>query len=88
MRYEIAVRSQHAKNGARGRGPDHYVAVLEIPDGVEVPKCLNRHVLSVRGIKFYYIGEAYARFSGPRSRMGKLLAEAKEFIQSKEKEIK
>ena len=80
--YQIVTRSQRSRGSSANRfgGPDMYVAVLEIPIGVEIPRTLNRRVLAMRGIKFYHCGEGYSRHTGPRSMYQAALAEAREFV--------
>ena len=80
----VHIRKQHTKTGKSGEhGPDTYVAVTVAPDGVEVPYYLNQNVLAKRGIKIYYFGEGYGRYSGPRSMLGRSIAAAKEFAAGK-----
>lgn len=84
--YTVVTRSQHAKRGrSMFSGPDTYVAVVGIPEGVECPYVLNRKVLAKRGISFTYFGEGYREHIGPRSMLGKLIANAERFAREREK---
>lgn len=66
--YQIVSKSQHAKRGRNGfGGPDHYMAVLVVPQGATVPHVLRADVLRARGIEIHYVGEFYGRSTGPRS---------------------
>ena len=85
-RYEIVTRGQKARGSGRFKGPDHYIAVLEIPDGVEAPRVLRESVLDRLGIRKIYIGEYYDAHTGPRSRYARLMREAREFVARKEAE--
>lgn len=49
------------------RGPDTYVAILIVPEGVTPPKAMNRTVLERRGCHLVEVGRGYARAGGPRS---------------------
>jgi len=84
MRYEIRIRSQHSKGSRRGNfgGPDTYVSVLAIPDGVIAPASNFRAVMKARGISYTYIGEGYAEHSGPRSMLGQAKARAEALVAS------
>lgn len=74
----VEIRSQHSVGLSRGfGGPDTYVAVQVVPDGVEPLKCLNAMVAAKRGIKIIYCGEGYAsRQSTERSMLGAAKAKA------------
>ena len=55
---------QHVKTGRSGfAGPDIYIAVQEVPDGVEPLKALRAD--SAR--KRVHFGEGYSKHRGPRS---------------------
>jgi len=84
MNYTLQIRSQHSRGSSAHKfgGPDTYVAVTIAPEGVEVPKCLNRRVLDKRGIQIKYFGEGYSQHSGARSALGQSIAAAKTFIAS------
>lgn len=84
MTYEIHTRSQKSVGSGPGKfgGPDTYVAVTATPEGVETPRYLNRSVLAKRGIKIFYFGEGYSKHSGPRSMLGRALAEARFFQEN------
>jgi hypothetical protein len=75
MRAIVEVRTQHARTGRSGySGPNAYVAVQIVPDGVS-PLVALRHN-NVRGITIYYVGEGYKKHTGPRSRLGRALQRA------------
>ena len=76
----VEVRSQHSKGSSSSRfgGPDTYVMVQVVPDGVEPLSCLNHRVAKKRGIELIYCGEGYSnRQETTRSMLGGALAEAK-----------
>lgn len=82
MKAYIETRSQKAKGRWPKQGPDTYVAVQLVPDGIEPLKYLNHKVAEVRGIKIKIFGEGYSRNSGPKSMLGIALKEAKSFIKN------
>ena len=76
----IEVRSQKSIGSGSGRfgGPDSYVMVQVVPEGVERLKSLQHRAAENRGITLHYIGEGYScNKSTTRSMMGRALAEAK-----------
>ena len=85
MQIQIHTRSQHSRGSSAHQfgGPDTYVAVTVAPDGVAIPKCLNRAVLAARGIAIHYMGEGYSRHSGPRSMLGQAIAKAHQLAAAK-----
>ena len=85
MTYQIATRSQRARRGRGGfSGPDQYMAVLSIPDGAQVPGCLNQRVLAMRGIGIHYTGQFYSRHMGPRSAYARCWANARQYIAAQQ----
>jgi len=74
----VEIRSQSPKGSWPKSGPDRYVAVQIVPDGVERLSCLNRAVAERRGITIEYIGEGYYNRVGPTSSFGKAVAKAKD----------
>jgi len=75
----VEVRSQHSRgsSGSKWGGPDTYVAVQIIPDGVARLRYLNRSVAARRGIEIIYCGEGYQdRQKTTRSALGAALAKA------------
>jgi hypothetical protein len=82
---QVHVRSKRALKGRSGwSGPDTYVAVTIAPEGVNVPYTLNRSVLSKRGIGIKYFGDGYSDHTTMRSALGRALAAARAFAESKE----
>src|SRR5262245_9356732 len=81
--YRLEIRSQKSRGSAEGRfgGPDTYVAVQEIPEGVEPLYYLNYYNARRRGIKIHYMGEGYSAHRGERSMLGRALAKARAFIK-------
>jgi len=74
----VEVRSQKSvgRAGSFG-GPDTYVAVQVIPEGVEPLRQLNHAVAAKRGIEIIYCGEGYSdRCKTSRSMLGSAKAEA------------
>ena len=75
----VEVRSQHSVgNNANGfGGPDTYVAVQVVPDGVKKLTFLNRITARKRGIEIIYCGEGYSRnMKTDRSMLRQAIAEA------------
>lgn len=61
MRYEIHTRSHSTKRGFS------YVAVTVTPEGVEVPRVLNKAQLAKLGIEIHYFGEGKSDVKGEPS---------------------
>ena len=73
----VEIRSQHAKGIWPSSGPNTYVAVQVVPDGVNRLIYLNHKVAKSRGIKIIYCGEGYGnRRETTRSALGAAIAEA------------
>jgi len=72
MKAFIEMRTQHSVGSGNGfGGPDTYVAVQVVPDGVERLKQLRRDTAAKRGIKIIYCGEGYSsRQATTRSMLG------------------
>ena len=72
----VEIRSQHSVGSGSGfGGPDTYVAVQIVPDGVEPLRSLNSRVASKRGIRIIQCGEGYSRNQATeRSMLGAALA--------------
>ena len=73
----VEVRCQPAKGTWPAQGPDKYVAVQVVPEGVERLKTLNASAAEKRGIRIIYIGQGYWNRRGPTSALGIAIAEAK-----------
>ena len=84
MYKQLRVRSQKSVGAGNGKfgGPDRYICVLWSAQDVEYPYNTNQAVLAKRGISCKYFGEGYSRSSGPRSALGRALAEAKAFYDT------
>ena len=54
------------------RGPDCYVAILIVPDGVAAPRAMQRTTLERRGCRLVEVGRGYTRATGPRSALGRV----------------
>ena len=68
MKYSMEHRSQRSKRGRFGfHGPDHYTAVVGVPDDQEFPSVLNAQRILKRGGRVIYCGEWYGQHRGPRS---------------------
>lgn len=82
-RYILEVRThQYASQNSRGFcGPDAYVAVQIVPDGVEpLLEVLDPLEAARRGIEIRGFGEGYSYSDGPRSRLAKAIDRAERFI--------
>jgi len=77
----VEVRSMSAKGSWPHRGPDRYVAVQVVPDGVVPLKALNKYVAACRGIEIIFCGSGYYNRTGPRSSFGQALAEAEQIAK-------
>lgn len=82
MKAYLEVRSQKSKGKWPKSGPDIYVAIQIVPNGVSRLKYLNHKVANKRGIKIIYIGEGYSKNKGPKSSYGIALKKAREYIQN------
>ena len=69
----VEIRGQHSRGSSSNQfgGPDTYVAVQVVPEGVERLKALNRQVARNRGIEIIRVGEGYREHQGPRSMLGR-----------------
>jgi len=77
---QVEVRGQHSR-GANAQGfggPDTYVAVQVVPEGVEPLRRLDRKAAARRGIELIYVGEGYDEHRGPRSSLGRAIRKATE----------
>lgn len=79
MRAVVCIRSQHARGSWPSSGPDKYVAVQVVPDGVEPLKSLDRRIAARRGIEIHRFGEGYWNRTGPTSSLGKAKTAAEAF---------
>lgn len=84
MTYHIVTRSQHAAKGRAGfAGPDHYAAIVSVPEGVAFdPRStpLSLRTLKSKGIAVRFVGEYYGRFEGPRSKQHAVLSQARAIV--------
>lgn len=77
----IVTRSQHSVGGGSGfGGPDRYLALVGVPDGVEFNQStpLHRDRLAKLGIEVEVVGEYYGMHTGPRSSYAKLVTRAED----------
>lgn len=74
----VEIRSQHSRGSSANRfgGPDTYVSVQCVPDGVCPLTYLNRKVAKKRNIILIYCGEGYRKNDGPKSMLGQAIAKA------------
>lgn len=79
MKAYVEIRSQHSRGSVANRfgGPDTYVAVQVVPEGAERLRVLRRDLAERRGIRIEYCGVGYREHTGPRSALGRALAEAR-----------
>ena len=78
MRAIIEKRSQKPSGKWPKQGPDHYVAVQIVPDGVEPLTALREDVAAKRGIQIIRCGDYYWNSTGPRSKYAAAMAAAQE----------
>ena len=78
MRAIIEKRSQKPSGKWPKQGPDHYVAVQIVPEGVEPLTALRTDVATKRGIEIIRCGEFYGHSTGPRSKYAAAMARAEE----------
>lgn len=75
----VEVRSQPTKGRGWATGPDTYVAVQVVPEGIQPLVVLNSRTATLRGIEIIHCGEGYSnRQKTTHSMLGKALAEAKQ----------
>ena len=86
MQAFVEVRTQSPRGSGRNHGPDVYVAVQIVPDGVDRLKCLNRTVAEKRGIQIIHCGEGYQEHQGPRSAFGRALSKANALVEQTHQE--
>ena len=67
----IEVRSQCAKGAWPHSGPDRYIALQIVPQGVEPLRALQSAAAERRGILLVYCGEGYWNRTGLRSAYGR-----------------
>ena len=79
MTAHVEVRSQKAAGKWPKIGPDKYVAVQLVPQGVEPLTQLRQDIAKKRGIEIVRFGEGYSQHTGPRSMLGKALQEARDY---------
>lgn len=74
----VELRSQKSVGSGFRRfgGPDRYVAVQIVPEGVAPLRVLNHRAAARRGIRIVWCGEGYAEHDGPRSSLGQALDRA------------
>ncbi len=75
----VEIRSQHSKKSSPNGfgGPDTYISVQVVPDGVERLKVLNKRAAKERGIELIYCGEGYSnRVATNQSMLNQARAEA------------
>lgn len=82
----LEVRTQHAKRRGMFHGPDTYVAVQIVPQGAERLRSLNSCAAVKREIEILYFGEGYGEHSGPRSKLGRAIAVAGEYVKKYNRE--
>jgi hypothetical protein len=77
----VEVRSQKSKGAGRNKfgGPDTYIAVQVVPEGVTRLAVLNEKIARKRGIVIRFFGEVYYQHQGPRSRYAHTLARAQAY---------
>ncbi len=75
----VEIRSQHSRGSGSSMfgGPDTYVSVQIVPDGVARLTTLNCRNAKLRGIELIYCGEGYKdRQATIRSALGSAIVEA------------
>lgn len=80
MRRLICIRGQKSKGKWPHQGPDTYVAVMEVPEGVTPPKQMR----NIRGILVVHFGEGYNKRCGPTSSLGRAIRAAQEYCWAHE----
>lgn len=77
----LETRQQHTKGSWPRQGPDTYVSVQVVPDGVERLIVLNRRTAAIRGIKLIYCGQGYQdRCKTDRSTLGAAIVKAQHIV--------
>ena len=80
----LEIRRQHSVGSSNGRfgGPDTYVTVQIVPEGVAKLTQLKRSVAEKRGIELVHFGEGYSKHRGSRSALGRAILAAEEFVEA------
>lgn len=81
MKAIVEIRSQKSRGTFPKCGPDRYVAVQVVPDGVQPLTVLRSDVAKKRGIEIIHCGEGYRQHTGPRSAFGQALESAKKLAE-------
>ena len=82
MKAYIEERSQKSVGTWPKSGPNTYVAVQLVPDGVPPLRYLNHKVAKMRGIQIIYCGEGYSnRDKSPNSMLNQARDYAKKVKQ-------
>ena len=83
MKAHVEIRTQRSRGSSSHMfgGPDHYVAVQVVPEGIEKLTYLNQRVAKFRNIDIIYCGEGYGEHRGPKSMLGQALEKAKEITE-------
>jgi len=81
----IEHRSQSPSGTWPKQGPDKYVAVQLVPEGVEPLTALRADSAAKRGIEIIVCGEYYWNSKGPRSMYAKAIAKAKQIVEDNNK---
>lgn len=82
MQAIVEIRTKPAKGTWPNRGPNKYVAVQIVPDGVKPLIALNESVARKRGIVIIQCGDGYHNRIGPNSMFGKAFAKASRIADS------
>ena len=81
MKAYLEIRSQHSVGTWPKCGPDKYVAVQIVPDGVQKLTYLNSRIARMRGIKIVYCGEGYSnRQKTERSMLSQAIMKARRIV--------
>ena len=88
MKAYIETRSQKAAGQWPKQGPDRYVAVQIVPEGVTPLTSLRSDSARKRGIQIVQCGEYYSRSLGPRSLYNAAITKAKAIAEQTNKEVK
>lgn len=88
MQYILEIKSQKSVGSGPNTsgGPDRYVAVQCVPEGVPPLKSLQERAARLRGIRIKVFGQGYARNTGPRSALGRAIAKAEAWIAQQDEE--
>lgn len=82
MRAYLEIKRQRAKGSWPAQGPDTYVMVQIVPNGVKPLQNMNHKVAEKRGIILKYFGAGYGnRVTSPKSMLSVAINNGRDFCE-------